>query len=82
MQTENKRIITLTDAVILRIRSNKRLRSRICFDLDITHSTLYRWLRVSDSRLTTATMLDILSEHLKMAPADMLEERIEPVTVE
>lgn len=79
--TEVKRNFTLKNSVILRIRKDKRLRAKLVLELDTTSTTLYRWLKNNDFRLTTSLFLNIVSQHTGLPVLDLTEEVVEPIEV-
>lgn len=52
----------LSDKAIEKIRANKRLRNRLALDLDISPSTLNRWIADNDDNLTKAAAMRIIRE--------------------
>lgn len=66
--------------ILLKIRKNKHLRAVMVLELNITHSTLYRWLQFNSIMLTTADCLDIISKHLNVPSCDLYEREVpEPI---
>lgn len=68
----------LKASIIFAIRSDKKLRAKMILGLNITQSTLYRWLQIESIMLTTADCLQIIADHLGLNPCD-LYEKDEPI---
>ena len=67
----------LKTSIIFAIRSDKRLRGQMIVGLNITESTLYRWLKHDDRLLTTADCLNVISKYLGIPACDLCEEKPE-----
>ena len=66
--------IRLRPEVILHIRGNQGLKNKLQMELDISHSTLYRYLDINSDRLTTATALKVISEDMKKSKDELLTD--------
>lgn len=63
----------LTDKAIQEIRSNKRLRNRLAFDLDKSAMTIMRWVAANDDNLTKAAALQVIREETGFSDEEILE---------
>ena len=65
--------IGLKEEIILKIRSNKRLKIALMDYFSILESTLNRWLRTNSSSFTEYRALELIAAYLVMEPADLVE---------
>jgi len=66
----------LKNDVIELIRKNNRVKGRMCYELNVSVPTIYRWivLNENDGALTRQKVLQIISEELAMDTSALLEE--------
>lgn len=67
--------LVLKKEILDAIKSDGELALKLSksFDPEISTYTLQDWRRANDQRLTQATALTIISKHLKIKKADLLE---------
>lgn len=56
-------MITLKDDVIAAIKKSKQLKNAIQTDLDISHTTLYKYLNTRDAKLANVSVINILTKN-------------------
>lgn len=56
-------MITLKQSIVDQIRSDKTLKILVQGALNISHTTLYKYLDLNDSALTNANVLKVLKEN-------------------
>lgn len=64
----------LSQLALLKVKSNKRLRNRIAFELDKTSMTIFRWIKENDANLTRADVLQMIREETGLKDAEILED--------
>lgn len=64
----------LTNKALQEIKASKRLKNRLALDLDISPSTLNRWIADNDDNLTKAAALQIIREETGLSDSEILEE--------
>ena len=66
----------LKNEVIEMIRKNNRVKGRMCYELNVSVPTIYRWivLNENDGALTKQKVLQIISEELDMDASAILDE--------
>jgi hypothetical protein len=60
-----------------KIKGNLGLRKKIMTTLDVTRTTLWKYLDENDDNLTKASALNVIAEHYNLQPYDLLEEVVE-----
>jgi len=66
--------IKLKEEIIGLIRNNKMLKNKLQLGLNISSSSLGRYLSTNDEKLTTATALKIISEELQLTQDQLLTQ--------
>jgi hypothetical protein len=56
-----------------KITKNKKLKSRLSYELGKDIVTIRRWIKENDPKLTQALTLKIISEELELTQAQILE---------
>jgi len=66
----------LKNEVIEMIRKNNRVKGRMCYELNVSVPTIYRWivLNENDGALTKQKVLQIISEELDIDASAILDE--------
>lgn len=66
--------IRLKPEIIQLIRSNQKVKNQLQLTLDISHTTLYRYLDLNSDQLTLAVSLKIIGDGLGIDRGDLLNE--------
>lgn len=56
-------MITLKQNIVDQIRSDKKLKNLVQGALNISHTTLYKYLKLNDTALTNANVLKVLKDN-------------------